>query len=200
MSFSEKIASIMARPGQDPAAKDDVAWWLKYAGRGLGTVGSFIAIFLGVWNCVSVLLGHIGCLVSGMWQMVAGFLVIVCEAPCCCLFVDFVQNLSEWVDKRPYWNRAVAYVVLAIPAIILCPSMSSIFGSGLIFTTGVLYGMMALGRKATAEEMVASATTDSVNSPPPNPLGPAKQTQRSTLVDNAQPMSFTGLPHFDSNV
>lgn len=31
----------MARPGQDPVAKDDVPWWLKYAGRGVGTVGSF---------------------------------------------------------------------------------------------------------------------------------------------------------------
>lgn len=36
---------------------------------------------------------------------------------------------------------------IAIPAIILCPSLSSIFGSGLIFTTGILYGMMALGKK-----------------------------------------------------
>lgn len=39
-SFGEKIASIMQRPGEDPVAKDDVPWWMKYAGRGLGTVGS----------------------------------------------------------------------------------------------------------------------------------------------------------------
>lgn len=30
----------MQRPGQDPVAKDDVPWMMKYAGRGLGTVGS----------------------------------------------------------------------------------------------------------------------------------------------------------------
>lgn len=30
----------MQRPGQDPVAKDDAPWWMKYAGRGLGTVGS----------------------------------------------------------------------------------------------------------------------------------------------------------------
>lgn len=30
----------MQRPGQDPVAKDDVPWWMKYAGRGLGTIGS----------------------------------------------------------------------------------------------------------------------------------------------------------------
>lgn len=31
---------LMARPGGDNAAKDDVPWWMRYAGRGLGTVGS----------------------------------------------------------------------------------------------------------------------------------------------------------------
>lgn len=29
----------MQRPGQDAVPKDDVPWWMKYAGRGLGTVG-----------------------------------------------------------------------------------------------------------------------------------------------------------------
>lgn len=41
----------------------------------------------------------------------AGFFVIVVEAPCCCMFIDFVQTLSDWVDKRPYWNRGLVYVV-----------------------------------------------------------------------------------------
>lgn len=205
MSFSEKIAALMARPGQDPVAKDDVPWWLKYAGRGLGSVGGGVAIFLGVWNCVFIFFGNINGLLSGLWQMIAGFLVIVCEAPCCCLFVDFVQSLSDWVDRRPYWNRALAYVVMSIPAIILYPSMSSIFGSGLIFSTGVLYGMMALGKKATAEEMVAAAVTETPGDPVPpnNPTAGSynsKQSMRSNLVDNAQPMSFTGLPTYDSNV
>lgn len=68
-----------------------------------------VAIFLGAWNCASILLGSIDCLISGMWQMVAGFIVIMIEAPCCCLFIDFVQNLSDSVEKRPYWNRAAAY-------------------------------------------------------------------------------------------
>lgn len=31
----------MARPNQDAVPKDDVPWWMKYAGRGLGTVGGF---------------------------------------------------------------------------------------------------------------------------------------------------------------
>lgn len=39
LSFQEKLASLMARP-QDSQQQDDVPWYMKYAGRGLGTVGS----------------------------------------------------------------------------------------------------------------------------------------------------------------
>lgn len=35
------MSAIMARPGQDPVSKDDIPWWLKFAGRGVGTVGGF---------------------------------------------------------------------------------------------------------------------------------------------------------------
>lgn len=35
----------MARPGQDPVSKDDVPWWMKFAGRGVGTIGGFSEYF-----------------------------------------------------------------------------------------------------------------------------------------------------------
>ncbi|XP_049832257.1 calcium channel flower isoform X1 [Schistocerca gregaria] len=184
MSFAEKIGALMQRPGQDPVAKDDIPWWMKYAGRGLGTVGSLVAIGLGVWNCVGIVIGQVDCLIGGMWQMLAGFLVIVVEAPCCCMFLDFVQNISDWVEKRPYWNRGAFYCIIALPAIFLCPGLGSIFGSGLIFTTGVIYGLMALGRKATAEEMRSNAAQ-----PDGLPTG-----THSNLVDHAQPTAVSDPP------
>ncbi|KAJ9599794.1 hypothetical protein L9F63_026361 [Diploptera punctata] len=201
MSLAEKLGAIMQKPGQDPVAKDDVPWWMKYAGRGLGTVGSLIAIGLGLWNCVGIVLADVDVLwtlilISGMWQMLAGAFVIVIEAPCCCLFIDFVQNFSDMIEKRPYWNRAALYCSIALPAIFLCPGVSSIFGSGLIFTTGVIYGLMSLGRKATQEEMINNAERET------NASVTQSSGMRSTLVDNAAPMSFTGTPAtgFDSGV
>ncbi|XP_017789738.1 PREDICTED: calcium channel flower [Habropoda laboriosa] len=188
MSFAKKISSIMQRPEQDSVAKDDVPWWMKYAGRGLGTVGSLIAIFFGAWNCASILWASIDCLISGMWQMVAGFIVVMIEAPCCCLFIDFVQNLSDWVEKRPYWNRAAAYCLMALPPVFLCFGVSSVFGSGLIFATGVIYGLMSLGRKAPLGEMRSAATNVEVPS----------SSMQTALVENAQPMGFSNRP--DSNV
>ncbi|XP_057322043.1 calcium channel flower isoform X1 [Microplitis mediator] len=188
MSFGEKIASIMERPGQDPVSKDDVPWWMKYAGRGLGTVGSLIAIFLGAWNCIGIVFGSVMCFISGILQMIAGFLVVTIEAPCCCMFIDFVQNLSDWVEKRPYWNRAAGYCIIALPSIFLCPSLSSIFGCGLIFTTGIIYGLMSLGKKAPIDEMRTAAV---------NPQIPSSS-MKSNLVENAEPMGFTSKS--DSNV
>ncbi|XP_054013750.1 calcium channel flower isoform X2 [Hylaeus anthracinus] len=182
MSFTEKIISIMQKPGQDPVARDDVPWWMKYAGRGLGTVGSLIAIFLGAWNCASILLGSIDCLISGMWQMVAGFIVIMIEAPCCCLFIDFVQNLSDSVEKRPYWNRAAAYCLMALPPIIVCIGVSSIFGSGLIFATGVIYGLMALGRKGSRPDQ--AGMTSGMGSP--QGTVPPTTDHPTTLVENPE--------------
>ncbi|KAL7300937.1 hypothetical protein TKK_0006219 [Trichogramma kaykai] len=189
MSLGEKFASIMARPGQDPAAKDDSPWWMKYAGRCLGTVGSVIAIFLGAWNCAGILLAQVSCFLGGLWQMVAGFLVISVEAPCCCLFIDFVQHGSEWVENRPYWQRAAAYCLLALPPIFLCPGIGTIFGSGLIFATGVIYGMMSIGKKASRDEMRSAVIADS--------QGISSNT-KSNLVENAQPVGLSDRP--DSNV
>ncbi|KAK6619357.1 hypothetical protein RUM44_003739 [Polyplax serrata] len=159
MSFMEKVGSLMARPNKDLVEKDDVPWWLKTAGRGVGTIGGGIAIFLGVWNCVGIISGSVDCLLAGVWQMMAGFFVIVVEAPCCCIFIDFVHTFSEWVDKRPYWNRGLFYLIAAVPPLLLCFSFSSLIGSGLIFLTGVIYGFMALGKKGSQEDMAAMAAT-----------------------------------------
>uniref|UniRef100_A0A0V0G7P7 Calcium channel flower n=1 Tax=Triatoma dimidiata TaxID=72491 RepID=A0A0V0G7P7_TRIDM len=191
MSFMEKVGSLMRRPGEDAVPKDEVPWWMKYLGRGLGTVGGGIAIFLGVWNCLGILTADVSCLVSGMWQMVAGFTTIVIEAPCCCLFIDFVQHLSEWVDKKPYWNRAVFYCGISIPPFLFCIGLSSFLGSGLIFATGVVYGMMSLGKKASREEMQANMAAQQQQHHQFNQQQQQQQSSqgaKSNLVENAAPM------------
>ncbi|XP_012256883.2 calcium channel flower isoform X2 [Athalia rosae] len=181
MSFGEKIASIMERPGQDPVAKDDVAWWMKYAGRGLGTVGGLIAILLGAWCSVDILWGDVASLIAGIWQMVAGFLVIMVEAPCCCVFIDFVQNISDLADRRPYWNRAAVYCLIALPAVILSHGIDTIFGSGLIFGTGVIYGLMSLGKKGSRPDL-AGMTSPGVSSPQGPP--PLSTDHHTTLMED----------------
>ncbi|KAJ0181556.1 hypothetical protein K1T71_002278 [Dendrolimus kikuchii] len=189
MSFTDKISMLMARPGGDNVQKDDVPWWMRYAGRGLGTVGSAICMFFGLLNCTGIFTFDVQCLIAGIWQIFAGFIVMVCEAPCCCFFIDYVQTLSDKIETRPYWNKAVLYVGLSLPPFMLCfVSVSTIIGDGLIFATGVVYGMMALGKKASVEDMRTSAANIEAG------VGPTTA-PRANLVTNEQPVSFTGAPH-----
>ncbi|XP_032530032.1 calcium channel flower isoform X2 [Danaus plexippus] len=168
MSLADKISMLMARPGGDNAAKDDVPWWMRYAGRGLGTVGSAIAIFLGLLNCITILPFNVLCIPAGVWQMLAGFIVMVCEAPCCCFFIDYIQVLSDKVESRPYWQKGALYIGLALPPFFLCLlSVSTFLGSGLIFATGVVYGMMGVGKKGSRDDMAAMAAGGSTPPGPP---------------------------------
>uniref|UniRef100_A0A8D8V8V7 Calcium channel flower n=1 Tax=Cacopsylla melanoneura TaxID=428564 RepID=A0A8D8V8V7_9HEMI len=155
---ADKIGAMMARPNDDPTQDDGSPWYMKYGSRGLGILGGGISIIFGLLNCLGILLGDIDCLLGGIIQVAAGFVVLVIEAPCCCMFLDQVQVVSDIVDKRPLWNKAVLYIGLPVLALCMCFSLSTIVGSGLIFVTGILYGMQALGKKGTREDMAAVAS------------------------------------------
>ncbi|XP_049546194.1 calcium channel flower isoform X1 [Anopheles darlingi] len=210
MSFAERLAGLMARPGQDNVPRDDVPWHLKYGGRAAGIVGGFFAVLFGLYNCIGILLGDVGCLVGGILQILAGFVVLAIEAPCCFIFIDFVQQAAEKADQRPYWNRAALYCVIAIPPVIMCLGLGSLFGCGLIFVTGMLYGMMALGKKASLDSMRAAATASAgtsssveqgqggIGSGGFGGGGITSTKQNSTLVNNVQPIAFSSPPPYDS--
>ncbi|XP_055535025.1 calcium channel flower isoform X1 [Wyeomyia smithii] len=210
MSFTERLAGLMARPGQDNVPRDDVPWHLKYGGRAVGIVGGFFAVLFGLYNCIGILLGDIGCLVGGILQILAGFVVLAIEAPFCFIFIDYVQQVAEKADQRPYWNRAALYCVIAIPPVILCLGLGSLFGCGLIFLTGMIYGMMALGKKASFAEMraAAAAAASSAEQGRSGSSGGAvnlaqaggvqSSKQNSTLVNNVQPIAYSMPPPYDS--
>ncbi|XP_052757840.1 calcium channel flower isoform X2 [Galleria mellonella] len=181
MSLTNKISMLLSRPGDNNVQKDDVPWWMRYGGRALGTVGSFIAIILGLLNVAGIILLDVKCLIAGIWQMLAGFVVIVAEAPCCCFFIDYVQTLSDNIESRPYWNKAALYIGLSLPPFFLCFfSVSTFLGSGSIFATGIIYGMMALGKKGSRDDMAAMAAGGAT--PPGAPL--ASQDHNVTLMED----------------
>ncbi len=49
------------------------------------------------------------CIVGGIFMMLAGLVVIVVEAPFCCMFLDFVQQISSTMEGRPVWQKAALY-------------------------------------------------------------------------------------------
>jgi len=164
---------------QAPAPADDMPWWMRYGARGVGCGGGIIAMGLGVFNCIGF---SAICIVAGIWQVLAGFIVVSAEAPFCCMFIEFVAAYSQWVDARPPWQKGAMYVVISLPAFIMCRSVSTFFGSGLIFLSGVLYGMMALGKKAPRSDMMATAQASQA---------PASGNIKDVLVDSEVPPAMT---------
>ncbi|XP_055905952.1 calcium channel flower isoform X1 [Eupeodes corollae] len=200
MSFAEKIATLMARPGQTDQQQSqsaDVPWFMRYGAPLLGTIGAFFSILFGFYNTLGLLTLNFMCLVAGALQIVIGFFILAVEAPCCCFFIEHAKIFATTADSRPLWNRAACYCALAVIPLIMCFGLGSLFPGLLIFGTGTIYGMMSLGKKASAEEMRNAAMNSgfsgvTATTPTSN--------DRASIVKNAQPFSFTGAVGTDSNV
>jgi len=136
------------------AGGDDLPWWFKYLGRGFGILGGVAAIIFGALNCITI---TPKCIAAGLVLMVAGVVALTLEAPCCFVFFDFGDKLARWSESRKAWHKVVLFVVLSIPAVCIYAGVFTILGSAFLFLTGVAYGLMNLGKKASREEMAEKA-------------------------------------------
>ncbi|XP_058793351.1 calcium channel flower isoform X2 [Phymastichus coffea] len=183
MSFQDKLTAIMQKPGQDPNAKDDAPWYLKYGGRIVGTFGGFISILVGAIGCLGIILFSVWSFLSGICMMLIGFLVIVVEAPCCCMFIEFVQKISNIADSRPYWNRAALYCGLPIIPLVMNLTITTFFACALIFCTGLIYGVMAIGKKGGDLADGGGLPTSYVSSPTGEQM-PQQGDHHTTLMED----------------
>jgi len=137
---------------------DDVPWYLRYGAKILGCVGGGVAMFMGLWCIVtSVITISPICIVAGIWQMLAGFALILVEAPFCCFFVPGVQGMAAKLEERPLWQKGALYLIISLPPVIMCFGLDTFLGSGLVFATAVVYGMQVMGKKGSREDMAAAA-------------------------------------------
>lgn len=153
------FSNLAPSSGGGDGADSGGPWYMKYAGKAAGIGGGLVAIFFGFWCCLSL---SPLCIIAGIWQICAGLFVVTLEAPFCCMFLDVVQKAVAKVDGRPTWQKALVYLVLAIPPISMCFSISTLIGSGFIFLAAVIYGMMVLGPKGSKADMAAAATEGEV--------------------------------------
>ncbi|CAH1787232.1 unnamed protein product [Owenia fusiformis] len=123
--------------------------------KAVAIVSSIIAMALGLFVCITF---KAICIVAGILQICSAFIVIVFEAPCCCQCLDFINQIGNFSDNRPHWQKAIGYGIIALLPMFFCFEMSTVFGSGLLFVTATLYGIMALGKKADRETMMKRAT------------------------------------------
>lgn len=138
---------------------DGISWWFKLITKGFGVLGGCGAMVAGVFTCLSF---STTCLVGGILQICVGFMAVIFEGPCCCPFLDFINEIGKFSDARPHWQKAVFYTLTSVVPILMCFSLSTVFGCGLVFVCGVLYGIMTVGKKADREEMRQKARGEDV--------------------------------------
>ncbi|XP_033725169.1 calcium channel flower homolog [Pecten maximus] len=156
------------QPPPPPPNNDQATWWFRILVKSIGTIGGLIAMITGIVTCISL---SATCIVSGVLQMLVGFIVVLFEAPCCCQFIEFADKVGKFSDNRAPWQKAVIYCGLSLIPVLMCFGMSTVFGSALVFVCGVLYGMVFLGKKADRDSMKAKARGDDVE-------------MQATLMDN----------------
>lgn len=100
---------------------------------------------------MTVLFGFIGlislsiwAIISGVLQIIAGVLILTVEAPNVFSKVGFMAIFDEKIGKRPFWVRAIFYVLVMIPALIFDSDWESVTCFVLIVLIAVLYAIMSL--------------------------------------------------------
>ncbi|XP_050426557.1 calcium channel flower isoform X3 [Adelges cooleyi] len=159
MSMGDRVTNIWKRASDEGENRDDVPWHLKYGGRSLGTFAGIVNLFTGLWNGISIIFLNSDCLFGGVLQIFLGFLMIALEAPCLCVFVDYMQQVSDIAESKPYWSRAIFYAGASLVPLFMCFGPSTFIASALVFGTGLLYGLMSIGKKAPADQMKNTAAT-----------------------------------------
>nr|KAF6314256.1 calcium channel flower domain containing 1 [Myotis myotis] len=78
------------------------------------------------------------------------FVLLLCEVPFCCPFIEFANTVAAKVDQLRSWQKAVFYCGMAVVPIIISLTLTTLLGNAVAFATGVLYGLSALGKKGDA--------------------------------------------------
>ncbi|XP_023422182.1 calcium channel flower homolog isoform X1 [Cavia porcellus] len=101
----------------------------------------------GLFNCITIYPLNIA---AGVWMIMNAFILLLCEAPFCCQFMEFANVVAERVDQLRSWQKAIFYCGMAVVPIIMSLTMATLLGNAIAFATGVLYGLSALGKKGDA--------------------------------------------------
>ncbi|XP_023371874.1 calcium channel flower homolog isoform X2 [Otolemur garnettii] len=101
----------------------------------------------GLFSCITVQPLNIA---AGLWMIMNAFVLLLCEAPFCCQFVEFANTVAEKADQLQSWQKAVFYCGMAIMPVIINLTLTTLLGNTIAFATGVLYGLSALGKKGDA--------------------------------------------------
>ncbi|XP_004388730.1 calcium channel flower homolog [Trichechus manatus latirostris] len=131
-----------------PSAQEEgMTWWYRWLCRLSGVLGAISCAISGLFSCITV---HPLNIAAGVWMIINAFILLLCEAPFCCQFVEFANTMAEKVDQLRSWQKAAFYCGMAVVPIVISLTLTTLLGNAIAFATGVLYGLSALGKKGDA--------------------------------------------------
>ncbi|XP_006062539.1 calcium channel flower homolog isoform X1 [Bubalus bubalis] len=101
----------------------------------------------GLFNCITI---HPLNIAAGVWMVMNASVLLLCEAPFCCQFMEFANAVAAKADRLRSWQKAVFYCGMAVVPIVISLTLTTLLGNAIAFATGVLYGLSALGKKGDA--------------------------------------------------
>ena len=116
-----------------------IRWLIK-----LGIIAlAILAIVLGV---VTLFFTDYMCIIGGIILVVSGFLTICIEAPILCSFVKFIEPLTKLMASVRPWMKFIIYLTPGVGAIVLCQTVSAIFGGLALIMIAAAYFMTFMSR------------------------------------------------------
>nr|XP_020743999.1 calcium channel flower homolog isoform X2 [Odocoileus virginianus texanus]XP_020744000.1 calcium channel flower homolog isoform X2 [Odocoileus virginianus texanus] len=101
----------------------------------------------GLFNCITI---HPLNIAAGVWMIMNASVLLLCEAPFCCQFMEFANAVAAKADRLRSWQKAVFYCGMAVVPIVISLTLTTLLGNAIAFATGVLYGLSALGKRGDA--------------------------------------------------
>ncbi|CAF2851496.1 unnamed protein product [Rotaria sp. Silwood2] len=151
------------------AKPEGTTFWFRWLIRIVAIVTGILAMICGVFAAISV---TPSCIAAGVIMIFLGFSMIMFEVPICCTFVSYTQPVARFSEKRPPWQKAILYSIPPLLPLALCQSISIVLGFICLLVNGAIQFMLAVGKKASREEMLQRAGTSTESRGPPVPDGP----------------------------
>ena len=163
---------------QDP---NDMGICCTFLIRLWGITSAFFIVICGIVRLLSF---SPLCLAAGLYLIIFGLVTFLLEAPIILSFVPTAAPLLACVNRylRP-WVRCIIYILVLIPPIALCQSVSVILAALLWFVTFALNAVLVIGSKGKDRDSVESRQAFSMRNVS-NTKGKTEDT--STLIGNIE--------------
>ncbi|KAG5210972.1 calcium channel flower homolog isoform X1 [Ovis aries] len=140
-------AAVAPASSAQPAQEEGMTWWYRWLCRLSGVLGAVSCAISGLFNCITI---HPLNIAAGVWMVMNASVLLLCEAPSCCQFMEFANAVAAKADRLRSWQKAIFYCGMAVVPVVISLTLTTLLGNAIAFATGVLYGLSALGKKGDA--------------------------------------------------